>query len=185
MGMLNNITNLKYDKNSNMTIITALLLFYLIIGNNYTKNLYSGQLDDFIKSNRFVQHLIGFITLLVIIISFAQVRDIKLAVIYAFIGYIWFILTTKMDIQWSLSIFCLLLIGYFYENNMIEKEEEIKNDEILNEMEIKHIKHKNKKMKKVMFISLFALTLVGTGLYLYKKKMQYNNTFSGMKYLLG
>ena len=45
---------------STLTAIPGLFLYYLFIANNYTDNLISGQLQDFLRTNRIAKHIIGF-----------------------------------------------------------------------------------------------------------------------------
>ena len=82
MDTLDNFFNLSYLGKSHISLSKAVLLFYLIIGNNYTSELFSGQLTDFIKENRYAQHLIGYLTMLVVVNSFAGVTDTKKSLIY-------------------------------------------------------------------------------------------------------
>src|SRR3972149_11308430 len=117
---IQNFFNLKYKTKPNIQTISlskALLIFYVLIG---TKELYNGQFKDFLKS-RTGQHMMGFLTMLILITWVANIYDPYYATIYSIIAYSWFILTTKLDIEWNLAIIALLTIGFFYESNMVEK----------------------------------------------------------------
>ena len=169
MGIINKVSNLKYNGKSNVTLMTTMLLFYLLVANNYQKSLYSGQFTDFVQNNKNVQHIIAYITMLVIIIMFAGVKDLWSASFYALVAYTWFILTTKIGLEWNLLIISALLIGFFYENNMIVVEKEAKKDRALTKTERKKIIRNNRRIKKILVLSILGITFVGGSVYAYGK----------------
>lgn len=184
-NILDKIINLKCNgTKSSMSIVTALLIFYMLVANNFIGNLYSGQLKDYISANRWVQHLIGCITMLLIIIEIGGVTDGYKALFYTIIGYIWFILTTKLDIQWNLAIIGLLIIGFVYEKQMFAKEESSEEDQALEETDKKKIRKGNKDMKRVIFITILTVTVIGTIMYLNKKRAQHGGSFDTLKFFL-
>src|SRR5690349_14974604 len=144
---IDKIFNMQYYANSNISLIKALLFFYLIIALNFTRNLYSGQLIDYLSNNRFIQHLIGIILMLVIIVEIGNVRDPYTAIFYTILAYLWFVLSTKLDIYWNLAILGLLVFGFLYENLLVEKEIKSLTDESLEEKDKINIKEKNNKIK--------------------------------------
>lgn len=184
MGVVNKVTNMKYNGKSNITMMTTMLIFYLLIANNHLQTLYSGQLTNFIQNNRYAQHMIAFITMLVIIIMFAGVRDLKVASFYAVVAYSWFILTTKIGLEWNLLILLALLFGFFYENNIFVMEKEVKKDEALSKEERRDIIKKNRRIKKILVLSIISMTLIGTTVYGYSKYDQYGGDFNVADYLL-
>jgi hypothetical protein len=184
MTILNKIVNIKYINNTNnFTLLRALLIFYLLIGNSYTHNLYSGQLKQYIKTNRFAQHVIALITMLVLVIYAGGVTDIYNASFYTIIIYVWFLLTTKLDLQWNIAIIALLIVGFLYESTLIDKELDASTDQALQVEDIKKIKKHNKYIKKCISLSILALTLIGSFIYICKKQTQYKDQFDINKYL--
>lgn len=177
------LCNFQFLNSTNISLSKAILLFYLIIAINFTRNLYSGQMIDYFSNNRFVQHLIGFIAMLVIIMEVGNVKDIYLALIYSFLAYIWFILTTKLDIQWNLAIIGLLLFGFLYNNQMEEKEQKAIKDKSLNKKALKEIKQKNLQTRSYILLGIIILTLIGLISYIIKKKNQYGGNFDTVKFL--
>ena len=173
METLENIFNINHLNTSGITLTKALLFFYIIIASNFTKNLYSGQMREFFDNSRYAQHLIGFVTMLVIIINVGGVTEILPALIYSLIGYVWFIFTTKLDLKWNLIIFGLIVVGYLYESKMLGKEIESENDQALFDIDKNKIKKKNNKMKKLIAGSIIAVTFIGTLFYFNKKQGQY------------
>lgn len=175
-----NITNLiKPD----VSLSRSLLIFYLLIANNYTSNLYSRQLKDFINNNRYIQHIIGFTTLLVIINLFAGLNNSMDSIKYSMILYSWFIFSTKLDLQWNLMIIGLLVLGYINENSMIDKEENIEKDEYVTKDVIKRIRKHNKKTRTIICLSIILVTIFGTYQYFNKKHQQYGGGFDPLNYM--
>ena len=160
-----------------ISLSKSLLVFYLFIASGFTKDLYSGQLKDFIQENRFAQHILGFISMLVIVNFLSGVNNPNQILMYSFLAYIWFILTTKLDLHWNLIIIALLVFGYLYESNLIGKEEDAATDPSLTKENIKKIKQDNKKIKKIIFASIITVTLIGTCIYLNKKTVQHGGNF--------
>jgi hypothetical protein len=121
----------------------------------------------------------------VLIILVGGFNNIEQAVIYSALAYIWFIFTTKLDIQWNVMTICILLFGFLYENKMILKEKSSDNDNMLTQNDKNKIKQKNNKIKKYTTIAAISVTAIGTLLYGNKKTIQYGGgDFSAIKYLL-
>lgn len=184
MTLLDKIINIKYNGHSNISLAKVLLMFYLIVGNSYTKDLYSGQMKEFIKSNRLAQHIIALITMLVLITTVGEVTDIKLSICYSLIAYSWFVLTTKLDIHWNIAIFALLVMGFMYDSKLVDKEVSVIDDEALNIKDIKKIKRKHKVMRRWIMLSTLGITVLGTLLYVNKKQVQYGGGFDPATFLL-
>lgn len=171
---LGQIFNMNYISQSNISISRALLIFYVLIASNYTTDLFAKQFKKFLSGNRIAQHVIGYITMLIIIMNVAGIQDTKPALLYSFIAYVWFIFTTKLDLQWNMIIILLLLFGFLYENQLLKKEKTVANDKALTQEDIKKIEEKHNKYKTYIVISVMIITLVGTILYANKKWVQYD-----------
>lgn len=158
---------------NNASLAKVLLIFYVLIASNFTPNLMGKQLRTFLSENRIAQHVIAFIMMLVLIIIIGNVNDIKKALAYSLLGYLWFIFTTKLDIQWNLIIVSALLLIFIYENNMIDKENMAEKDINLTQQEKLVIKQNNDQIKSFTIIGVIVVTLIGMYLYLIKKEDQY------------
>jgi predicted PurR-regulated permease PerM len=185
MGNFDKFINLKSNGSSNMTIITALLIFYMFVTRKFISDIYSGQLTDYITNNRWIKHLIGYITMLLIIVQAGNINSGMRAIIYSIVGYSWFILTTKLDIHWNLAIIGLLVIGFMYEKQMFQKELESSEDEALKDKHRKRIRASNKSMKRLIVGSIILITLVGSYIYYNKKQLQYGGNFDNGLFLFG
>jgi hypothetical protein len=161
-----------------------LLIFYLAIAGNFTSNLLSKQLTNFFKENRIAQHIIALITLLVLVTAVGNVTDTKVAVIYTVLGYIWFIFTTKLDIQWNIIVILILLTGYLYENNIDNKEKLMASDNVLTDEDRHTIISNDNSIKSYFVIAALTVTIIGTFMYSSKKHAQYGGGYNWMTYLL-
>lgn len=171
--------------NSSQKLIAVLLLFYIIIANSFTKNLMSHQLTSYIEESRYVQHIIGFIMMLALVMIVGGVNKIEKGIMYALVGYTWFIFTTKLDIQWNVMILLLLLFGFIYESKLEEKENNVLNDISLNDNEKEKIMSDYNSHKLYIIFAIIFLTIVGSTLYVNKKTVQYGGGFDTMKFIFG
>ena len=109
------------------SLISVLLIFYVIIINCFTHDLIAKQVKILIDTNRNAQHIISILLLFTIIMLLLK-TNIGVSVLYTLIGYIIYILTTKMDIQINIIIFTTLLLGFIYEHLNMLKEDEMNNE---------------------------------------------------------
>ena len=169
---------------SGITMTKVLLLFYIFIASGYTKDLMSKQMQTFISENRFVQHIIGFILLMTIIMLIGNVTNTYNIFIYSLIGYTWFLFTGKLDIHWNIIIVLLLLFGFIYESSLEEKEMNILSDETLTQEQKNKLIEKNTSIKLYIIIAVLSVTVIGTFFYTNKKVVQYGGgEFDLLKYL--
>lgn len=179
MNNLLRIFNIKPD----LSIGKALVLFYLIIMNNYTGDLLAGQMKEYISHSRVAQHVIAFITLLVVINLFAEINSVQDSLMYSSGIYLWFIFTTKLDLHWNLGIMVLLMIGYLNESNMLNTEIRIHRDEnVPEEIEEKVLNH-NQMIRSLVVLGIGCLTICGTYQYGTRKTVQYGGNFDPVKYM--
>ncbi len=182
---LDRIFNMKAISNKNISMTTALLIFYLIYAQQFTQGLYSGQLTDFLSDNRYAQHAIGYSTMLIIVMEVGGVHYPQAALLYSALAYLWFIMTTKMDLQWSLAMIALLVFAFIYENQMEDKEEQLEKDEAVEDEDLKRIRKAHKKHRTAIGLSLLCITIIGMLMYYNKKKGQYGGHFDMDKFILG
>lgn len=179
------MVNINQLFNTKITLAKGILLFYLAVGNNFLKNLYPGQLTDVIDKSRLAQHVIGFITMFVLIDLASDTSKLDSTLIYSTIAYLLFVLTTKLDLHWNLAIVILLIAGYLYERRLETKEVNSEKDPSLNKGDIMKIHNKNNKIKTTILITLIIITGIGTYFYHKKKITQYGGNYDNIKFLFG
>lgn len=168
-----------------VSLIKPILLFYLLVASNFTKYLHSYQLDHFFKTSRYAQHILGFITMLVVFIETGQVKNTFNAVKYSALAYLWFIFTTKLDLHWNLTVLGLMTAGFLYENWMDDKISASKKDSSLEKKNIKSIKTEHRKIKRLMLLSILFVTIIGTVSYAVKKGGQLGQAFDPDRFVFG
>jgi hypothetical protein len=159
-----------------------LLIFYLLIASGLTENLMAKQLKEFIISNKIAQHIIGFVTMFSLIIIFGEI-DTKSGLIYAILGYILFIITTKLDLHWNIIILIILIFGYMYENDIDIRENEMMDDKNLTKEKKEEIIERNNRTKLILIGGITIISIIGTIFYSYKKHIQYQNSYDPISYI--
>ena len=176
--------NIQELNTNQINLAKVLLVFYLIIGSNFTDNLLGKQMKEFINNNRIAQHVIGFLTMIVLVTLIGGVADTSQAICYALIGYIIFIFSTKLDIHWNIIIIALLFIGYMYENSTSLRVKEVLEDPNLTEEQKKEKMQEFSRNNQWIVGSVILVIIVGTILYSYKKHVQYGGGYDVFTYII-
>lgn len=166
-------------------LVKTLALMYILIGSNYTKELYSGQLATFISSNRTAQHTVGLLTIMTILIFLSSnTSGTTLELVSGSIAaYTLFLLTTKMDLQWSIMVIFLMLMILLIEKMYRDKELLMQSDTSLNEADKKNITYRHNIFRSGLLGSLLLVTGIGSYFYLTTKQGQYGGGFSTVDFL--
>jgi hypothetical protein len=167
---------------TDVPVIKILLLYYALIASRDIHPLLSKQLKEGLESSRISQHIVGIMTLL-IIISFQKELTPKV-IMYTVIGYLWFILSSKMDLHWTVTVLLMMVLGYFYETKLDNKIYLIKNDNIIDTDE-KYKLIKDIQIKKYyLYGIIFSTTVFGSWLYSNRKELQYGGKYNLANFLL-
>ena len=180
---MDNILNIQHINSSQTSIAKVLLIFYLLVASNYTDNLMAKQMKEYLNSNRFAQHIIGFLTLIVLVTMVGGITDTRSALVYSLIGYTWFIFSTKLDIHWNIVILTLLFIGYMYENSLVVKEKHILDDPNLTDKQKIDIVNRCNTYKSWTVGSIMIVTILGTLMYTNRKNVQYGGSYDLFTYI--
>ena len=129
-----------------------------------------------------MQHLIGFISMLVLT-NLLTKTSLYTNTIYTIYIYLWFIVTTKVDFYWIIPILTLLFIEYFSEIKYDEKAKRVNSDEnIPNELKNK-ISKIDKDKKIYLIVAIVLISLIGSYHYSIKKNNQYGGNFDPIKFM--
>jgi hypothetical protein len=152
--------NIDIDKIINPldTLSSSLLLLYFFNSQSSAYKLFPKDIVHLIDTNKFVNHIISFFTLL-LVMSIILKENRKKMLLYSLIGYIWFLLTLKMAPIWLFILFFVLGISYFTNMFIKDREEQLMmtKDDIISQPEKDVILSKLKKIRTI-FISLAILT---------------------------
>lgn len=170
---------------SDLSFSKIMLLFYIFTTSSALFPLLSKQLKNLLENDRIAQHTVGVTTLLSIIILLSNGElSINKTVIYSLLGYILFVLSTKMDIQFVIIIISSLVMLSLYQNT-IQNENNLllKDDNLTNEEKKNIIKDKEKKIF-LYLIGILITIIIGTTLYSNKKEGQYGGGYDLMNFLI-
>lgn len=184
MSETNSKSDIQNINSGNFSMAKILLVFYAYIAIGYTDVLMAKQLQEFIRNNRLVQHVFGFIIMVTLITMLEDHIDTRTAIIYATVSYIWFILSTKLDVHWNIIIIILLFLGYMYDNNIKVRNNDILNDPNLSDEKKQELIDENNNTKSCIVWIVSIITIIGTLLYSYKKHCQYGGNYDPILYLL-
>jgi hypothetical protein len=183
--MQNNLFNNLFEKNNDFSLGKIILLFYILSSSPVLFNLLSKQWKKTLENDRIAQHLLGIMTLLCLVIL---VSDGKFSIYrifsYTAIAYVWFIFSTKMDIQFNIIMFGSLVAFYLYQNTIENNSENIKEDKNLTDGEKMIIQKNNKNSYLYLTMIILALTLIGTLFYSSKKEIQYGGGYDLVNFLI-
>ena len=169
----------------NISIGKILLITYIIIASSTCSNLFSHGLKNAIENNRYIQHIILILLIMSLMILFGNPFGVELSTNHTFniivltlLIYVWFILTTKLDVAWNIGILLLLAIYFLFESKSttdinIQLKDTLITDEQKKKLLNRYIKNNNN-----ILISIFGLTLLGTIFYSSEKQIQYGGGYS-------
>lgn len=173
----------------NLSIGKVLLLTYIIISSSYCSNLFSNGLKKAIETNRFVQHIILLLLIMSLMILFGNPFGIEISsshtlniVIVTLLIYVWFILTTKLDLSWNIGIIILLAIYFLFESKSsvdlgIQLRDINIQSEIKSELVQTFMQNNN-----IILVAIFGITMLGTLFYTNEKQVQYGGGFNLMNF---
>ena len=173
----------------NFSVGRIILLTWVILASQYCSNLFSHGLKEAIESNRMVQHLILIILIMTLMIIFGNPLGVQITnsqqfniIIMSLLVYVWFILTTKLDLSWNIGILIILTIYFLYESKKISEYKIILEDPNLTDVKKKELFDSFNNLQSVLLLTIFGTTVVGSFLYANEKKVQYGGGFNMYKF---
>jgi len=169
----------------NFSIGRIILLTYIIIASGYCTNLFSKGLKEQLENNKFAQHLVLILLIMALMICFGNPFSVKITaneqfnmVIMSLLVYVWFIMTTKLDLAWNIGVLILLTIYFLYESKQISDFNNITKDPMINTKAKQEIIQKYNNTQKYVLLGIFGFTVAGTLIYANEKQEQYGGGFS-------
>lgn len=162
---------------NNNSLCTNMLMLYLGIILCNCKYLLPEKLIERLTTNRQIQHIVAFVSIFIMTLLSDQSPP-KDNFIKALLIYIWFILITKVNLQFHLVILVSLVMCAVKEKlfKLNKTDDEKKNKKFLQNLV-------NDKVFYMLIILFF--TLVGNFYYYNKNKIQHSVNFDIFKFLFG
>jgi hypothetical protein len=174
---------------NNLSVGRVVLLTYGIIASSSCINLFSNDLKNSIQNNRYVQHIMLFLLIITLMTMFGNPTSVHFVdndefniILMSLLVYVWFILTTKLDISWNIGILVLLSMYFLYESGQINKYKIIENDNVLDKIKKKELIDSFNNIQKYVLTGIFGITLIGTAFYSNEKQVQYGGSFNYAKF---
>ena len=169
----------------NFSIGRILLLIYIIISSSYCSNLFSNGFKKAIETNVFVQHLILIILIMSLMIIIDNPFNVEVTsnqpfniLIMSLLIYVWFILTTKLDVTWNIGVIILLAIYFLFESKKInDLNISLKDVNIEQNKKNELIEHFTC-IQNYLLIGIFGVTVIGSLFYASEKQVQYGGGFN-------
>jgi hypothetical protein len=178
----------------NYSIGRILLLTYVIISSNYCNALISKEMKETIENNKIAQHFILLVLIMVLMSLFGNPLNLDFAgnetlnlVIVSSLVYVWFILTTKLSVEWNFGVLVLLCIYFLYENSQIDEYKKQIGDTKIKESTKEELIISFTRDHKMLLLALFGTTLLGTLFYANEQSIQTgggNKNFSVVNFFL-
>lgn len=162
----------------------AILIFILILSGNYLDDFFPCKVQDLMRNNLIMKHLVGFMILYFLtILTIPELKSIR--GIFSAIGlYVLFLLSTKINyIAWAIVLFIYVVV---YLMN-IAVGDLIKQDA----KDGRHAKKNNRRiqiMRRIMswlFIINILIIVIGFIYYYGMKRMQHGNNFNLKQFFFG
>lgn len=165
----------------------AILIFILILSGNYLDDFFPCKVQDLMRNNLIMKHLVGFMILYFLtILTIPELKSIR--GIFSAIGlYVLFLLSTKINyVAWAVVLFIYAIV---YLMN-IAVGDLAKNDKILAKNSEKSKKNKKRMLllRRIMswlFIINIIIIITGFIYYYGMKRMQHGNNFTFKQFFFG
>tara|TARA_E500000178_G_C16882749_1_gene689790 strand:- start:238 stop:843 length:606 start_codon:yes stop_codon:yes gene_type:complete len=165
-------------------LVSKLSIFIFIIAGNFTGDIFSCGLRQFLDRYMIVKHIIGFFIMLFFVGLLLEQANFITKIIESIILYIWFILIMRSPT--IITIIVLICICIIYLLNLYKKDLELKleknqdnNNEISKNIDL------ITQLSNVLFIISFLITIIGIISYLIILKRNHKSNFNITKFLLG
>lgn len=180
------------NMDSNFSIGRILLLLYVLISSSYFTDIFSNGFKKEIENNKFIQHILLIILVMVLFILFGQSYTMKFTnnrefniLIMTLLIYAWFILLARLDFSWNFGVIILLSIYFLFESKKESDNNIILNDVNLSSSAKKQIMDYYVNLQNLLLVGLLGITFVGNIFYYKKKTVQYGSGFSKSKFIFG
>ena len=169
---------------NNIFDIKFVLVLYLVQLSSLTSNTLGKQLKEYVEANRIIQHIINLIFLFVLISLADKNKSIQDIAINTVSIYIFYLLSTKLDLQYNIILLLIMLIYYLYQRTNESKISRINKDADLDIQTKQILTLVDNNKNNIFGCSLIMFLFYFTHVYFKRKNIQYGNGFNYSKFLL-
>ena len=160
-------------------IIKGIFLLLLAVSGGFISETFGCKTQEMLTNNMFAKHFV-IILILYFTINFTNndesIHPSYMIRMVLFI-YILFLLFTKMNIQFTIVVFCLLTVAYinstfidYYTKNTPDDKNKI--DSL-------------QKNQEIIYILIIILIIIGFGFYFHKQYKEHSKSWSTIKFIFG
>jgi hypothetical protein len=155
----------------------GIFLLILAVAGNFVAETLGCKTQKLLSENMLAKHFV-IILILYFAIDFTSGQSntpldtLKLTLII----YVLFILFTKMSIEFTVIVFLMLALTYVINSYINYYKENDKKNPIIKKLE---------DTRRLLYISMTGLILLGFGLYFIRQRKDYSKNWSTMKFLFG
>lgn len=174
--------------------VYSVFLLILIISASSLESLFPCRLKYAIYNNIYIKHLFAFMTMVFFVVLTIPISDKKIYDIIpkTFLLYAFFLFLIKTEFHFFIIILIIISIIYI----LVLRKTEIKDDierEKIKSSQSDSIESSEKvaeyntivTVNNTLFISIVPMLLIGNLIYLGRKKQQYKDKFSILKFIFG
>ena len=169
--------------NNDISVTKMIMILYLFVFANVISTNVNKKILDRVEKNIIVKHILGLITVGVLLSLVYKNIPLTHLVLYSITIYFVFLLSTKIATKYILLAILILFAVYFFNQMNENKIHSIKTDNSIN------IKKKESLIKKLESMSnnityfYIGAVVVGSLMYDQKKSMQFGGSYSVLKML--
>jgi len=170
-------------KEYSISPISIMLLIHIIALSHFFHTELSNGFKNYIENSVVAKQLIIFLTILTVISQAYSNESLMNVLLMTVTIYFLLLFVTKSDYRLHVFIFILLVGFNLYENNIKQKQKQELSDPRLDPEYKKALIDKNYKVEKVMYGGIITIIVLGTLYYERKKRKQFGDKFSLLKFL--
>jgi hypothetical protein len=168
--------------NLNFPIVKIVMIMYLFVFANAMSTRINQRIVDKIESNHIAKHLIGLITIAVILSLFNSTMPIKELAFYSIAIYVVYLLSTK--VSRNLLLACILILAGLYFMSYVNDKRlrYIKLDQTLSGIKKEELIAQLENKNKYLSGGYIAAVVIGSLFYEQKKSGQFGGSYSLVKF---
>jgi Ca2+/Na+ antiporter len=160
-------------------ITLPVFAFYLIVFCNFVKETVGCRLSEVLETNMYAKHFVAILLLFFLVILADPNNDMERNILYymgiTILIYILYIITTRVSFPIMIAILLMLTVLYILDKIAQKKKEQGKEEQ-----------YKNYRLVQlILFIIIFATSIVGFILYFIEKYREYGKNFRILQFIIG
>lgn len=164
-------------------IYLSLITLYLLTAGDDLSSLFSCSVKRYLKHGMLTKHILAMFTLFITIIasSESKIKGSSSQLLATLFVYVWFVLTTKCEINFLIAILFIIAVGYIIK----EYVESIEHSDKTHHHDKIYYNTLKKNIQKLTLGIALTVTFIGVANYYTKQKKDHGKSFSFYKFIVG